>query len=376
MNELAGNREHVEENSWEKYFASISDVINATPSCLYLLNENAQLLKMNKRALEIMEVADASMVYMANVYDLIAPESKDEFIAFHEMICNGGRGSLTFESISMGGTKRWMESYARAVELGDGKYGHLAITNDITEKIDSNKKLVEQQEILLEAGRLSALGEFAGGVAHEINNPLAIIKAKASLMKAHLSRPEIDYDYIEKAVTSIDETVERISSIIKTLKTLSRDPSLDDFEECDLVQLTKDSLSLCQKSCEVSNIKVEVVMPDEVRLKCQKVAIGQIIMNILNNAHDAIVEQENPWVTIEIKPLEDRVQMIFTDSGNGVPEEIQPKILNPFFTTKAPGQGTGLGLSFCAGVAKKHKGQLYLNTKNENTQFIVELALL
>jgi len=331
---------------------------------------------MNNTGLDLIEAQDLESVYMANVYDIVAPEWRSQFIEFNDMICQGGSGTLVFEIIGLKGTRRWMETYAHSFDLQDGTIGHLAITNDISDRIERNRKIQKQQEALLEAGRLTALGEFAGGIAHEINNPLAIIKAKAALINHHLKSGEIDETYLAKSVSDIEETVGRISGIIKTLKTLSRDSTDDDFEVSDLVQIIEDALSLCQERCKLSNIQVRKILPEALPAKCQKVAIGQMIMNLLNNSHDAIAHQKNPWVAIELVKLKNKVKLIFTDSGNGIAEEHQASLLNPFFTTKAPGDGTGLGLSFCASVVKKHKGQLYLNTKSKNTQFVVEIALL
>ncbi|HEX4924120.1 MAG TPA: ATP-binding protein, partial [Bdellovibrionales bacterium] len=111
----------------------------------------------------------------------------------------------------------------------------------------------------------------------------------------------------------------------------------------------------------------------ELVIACRPTQISQVLLNLLNNAHDAVAEQTEKWVKLDVRDLGDSVELSVTDSGAGIPPEIQEKIMQPFFTTKQIGEGTGLGLSISKGLVDSHHGQLRLDAKSKNTRFVVLL---
>ncbi|MFZ4403828.1 MAG: sensor histidine kinase, partial [Pseudobdellovibrionaceae bacterium] len=101
---------------------------------------------------------------------------------------------------------------------------------------------------------------------------------------------------------------------------------------------------------------------------------SQVLLNLLNNAFDAVENEKERWVHLGFSALNENEFLLFvTDSGPGIPKEVADKIMQPFFTTKPVGKGTGLGLSISLGVINEHKGQFYINTANKNTQFVLRL---
>ena len=166
----------------KKVNLDLKQIIDNSPSCVKLVNSAGKLCDMNRVGLDIIDSEDLETVFMADVYDLVHPDHRQAFIEFNQFICNGGEGSLIFKIITLKGVTKTMETFAVPHTLENGEIGHLAITNDISERINREKELYQKNLELEEAKRLSIVGEFTAGIAHEINNPLAIISAKAQLL--------------------------------------------------------------------------------------------------------------------------------------------------------------------------------------------------
>lgn len=349
-------------------------IIDSTPSCLKILTRDGLLLKMNPVGLKLIESPDMESVMGANVYDLVVEKDRDRFIKFNHKICDGETGSLTFKIIGLEGTERIMETFAGPYTLTNGEVAHLAITNDITAKILTEEEIILKDQALEESSRLSALGEFAAGLAHEINNPLSIIYAKSQLLQIQLENELKTHQNsaINNSINTIVETIQNISEVIENLKTHSRTPNYSNLEWHSLEQIINNTINLCAQKFKQNKIEVNTKICPSIKIQCQYVGLSQIIMNLMNNSFDAILREEKKWIKIESQITDKGINISFTDSGKGIDPALQQKILQPFFTTKEPGRGTGLGLSISANSMLKMKGRLYLNHASEHTQFILE----
>lgn len=354
---------------------SINEMFESTPSCLKVISRDGLLLHMNPRGLSLIEADDMAEVYKANVYDLVEASHRDRFIAFNKSVCAGNKEVLVFEIIGLKGGRRWMESYAAPYALGSGEIAHIAITNDISEKIEAENEISNQRQALANSARLASLGQFVGGIAHEINNPLAIISGKLTLLDMSLENSDVDRQAFRKSLSEVIETTDRISEIIRNLKTFSRDSTTDNFEVYSLADIVAETLSLCAEKFRLKDIEIRCQVDSELQLKCQKVQISQVLMNLLNNAFDAVLDGERRWVDIQGSQLEGNVRLTLTDSGNGIAAEAVDRIFDPFYTTKGVGKGTGLGLSISAGILSDHGGRLYYNRCAPHTQFVLEVPL-
>jgi signal transduction histidine kinase len=224
---------------------------------------------------------------------------------------------------------------------------------------------IEQQKSgLIHNSKMSALGEMAGGMAHEINNPLTIISGHASRIAMLLESAENPdrNARLESAVAGIGKGVERISTIIRGLQLFSRDGAADPLETCDLRQVVRDSLGLCQEHLYNLGIQLRYEMPEQAMLvHCRPTQISQILVNLLNNAKDAVKNMESErWIRIDFMRKEKEILLRVRDSGPGIPEELRYRIFEPFFSTKAPGSGTGLGLSVSRSLALANHAELDL----------------
>ncbi len=225
------------------------------------------------------------------------------------------------------------------------------------------RHIVRLRVAAAEQSKFSALGMMAAGVAHEINNPLAIITGRAVLGIKKLQQG--DSEAANKSFEQIIGTAERIGKIVRGLKHISRDGSLDDFQNVKMSTVIQSTLDLCSERFRISGVQLSVGSYVDFELLGSEAQLVQVLVNLLNNAHDAIQDQSEKWVRIEIK---DRTVSVL-DSGPGIPEHLRDKLMEPFFTTKAPSKGTGLGLSISSGIIEKHGGVLRLNTQSPNTCF-------
>ena len=239
---------------------------------------------------------------------------------------------------------------------------------DVTDLRKSELKLVQ-------ASKMSTLGEMAGGIAHEINNPLAIISGKAHQLKSQLMRNGLDPESGIRNLEKIEATALRISKIIRGLRSFSRNSDHDPFIPTPLNSIIEDTLELCRERFKNHSIELRVSEIPDLSFSCRSAQISQVLLNLLNNAHDAIETKDEKWVALEIFHDAETLTVQVTDSGNGIPPAVVEKMMQPFFTTKEVGKGTGLGLSISKGIIEEHGGTLSLDSECPNTRFIVQIPL-
>ena len=246
----------------------------------------------------------------------------------------------------------------------------------MNEELDSSlKKLAETQSLLLQSSKMSALGEMAAGVAHEINNPLAIIHLLSSQLKELILDEPLNKQEIETLSDTINSTTIRISKITNGLRSFSRDGTNDPFKLASMKKIIEDTLGLCSEKFKNNGIELQVSSVSEsLLLECREIQLGQVLLNLLNNSYDAVEALPEKWIKIEVQDLTKHVELKITDSGSGISEDLAKKIFQPFFTTKEIGRGTGLGLSVSKGIMEAHEGSIEVDFSNKNTCFILKLA--
>tara|TARA_B110001454_G_scaffold219156_1_gene250497 strand:- start:24026 stop:25714 length:1689 start_codon:yes stop_codon:yes gene_type:complete len=255
----------------------------------------------------------------------------------------------------------------------------MILSLDIDEKRSNERKIAEQNIKLIESSKMASLGEMSSGIAHEINNPLTIIQGSTrQLSRLGPSLPENIRSDVDRLTSKIDLMTIRITKIIKGLRSFAREGSHDPFDYVSAKQIIDETLFICESRFKNSNIDVKKNYNTDAFILCRAVQISQVLLNILNNAYDAIVEKRNLYQNaeyhsvdfIEINTLVTNQQftIVITDTGKGIEKESQEKILNPFFTTKSVGKGTGLGLSISKSIMEEHQGTLKFNFDAPQTQ--------
>ncbi|HVO24853.1 MAG TPA: ATP-binding protein [Candidatus Margulisiibacteriota bacterium] len=245
------------------------------------------------------------------------------------------------------------------------EYGHHRSFQVICVDISARKRLESQ---LIQSEKMAAIGQLAAGIAHELRNPLGII------MNALYDLSEIvgaNEAAVQEDVRIAKEEISRAQAIINNLLEFSRE-SRAELERVDINDLVRKTLQLMNKSLQNSGVRVVTELTPLGRCVANQNALRQIFLNLITNAQQAM--PHGGELRVRTAPLLDgRIQLEFCDTGVGIPPEHLNDIFNPFFTTKAPGQGTGLGLSVVHSVVKRYHGDIHVESEvNRGTTFTIE----
>lgn len=358
----------------EQRLKELNDILSSTPSCLKIITREGKLLDMNKQGIDLIEAPSLEDVYKANVYDIVEESHRQKFIDFNEKVCDGENGNLIFEIIGLEGTRRWMESYAAPYTLPTGEVAHIAITNEITEKVKAEAEFTKQKDIAQHQSKLASIGELAAGVGHEINNPLTIIKGYVSnLLK------KVDDLKMKRDLEKVEVASDRIAKIVKGLRTFSRS-DVDENEYFNPVEALDESVNLIREIYENEGVSLSYVNKtknENIQLFSNRGKLQQIFMNLLSNAKDAVLENEvNKNIYIELDLKNDKFIFKVEDNGQGIPEDLQKKIFDPFFTTKDVNKGTGIGLSLVHSFVIEMGGAIdFESTLAKGTCFTTEFKV-
>lgn len=226
----------------------------------------------------------------------------------------------------------------------------------------AHEKIVEQQESMFQKSRLAELGEVAGGIAHEINNPLQVIAGNLQILKKEISRPDINREKVINKFEKLEETVDRISKIVNTMKNYSRDSSKEQSEEIVILDIIDELKAISLEKLNQRQIKFNIDLPTDLKVYGKRTQLFQVLLNLFNNACDAIENCVEKKISIVAKEFSDAVSITIIDSGPGIPKDIHDKVFQPFFTTKEFGKGTGLGLSISMKLVNDMHGELYVDS--------------
>lgn len=261
-----------------------------------------------------------------------------------------------------------------------GQRAMLVVWHDLTEIKEAQRKLEEERTHNFHAAKMATLGEMASGIAHEINNPLTVILNRALQIKNQVNQGEPGIQLASSNAEKIVTIVNRISKIVKGLRSFARDGGKDAFEFNTVKNILDETLDMCQARFQQNRINLQQNISDpsvlELEIFCVPVQIQQVLMNLLNNAFDAAVETWPSWIDLNVHADDDHIWISVIDSGEGIPKHLRDKIMQPFFTTKEIGKGTGLGLSISKGIVEAHSGNFYLDENCENTKFVVKLPIV
>lgn len=236
-------------------------------------------------------------------------------------------------------------------------------------------KLGEKQAQLIATEKLAILGLFAAGVAHEINNPLAIINEKAGLMKDILEMSD-DFKHktrFLKLLDAIFESINRCRTVTHRILGFARKTEVS-IEILNLNDIIKNVTVFLEKEILYKNIRLELNLKENLpEVRSDKGQLQQVFLNIIKNAIDAVGNGGLVAVSTDIKD-ENMVKVSIKDNGHGISGEDLKHIFEPFFTTKGKGKGTGLGLSITNGIVKNLGGNIFLESEGgKGTTFIVEI---
>ncbi len=277
------------------------------------------------------------------------------------------------------GVRTFIIKQRKMLDMSQKYSGEVVVFNDITRRIEMEKQKNAMETSIRQHQKLESIGTLASGVAHEINNPVNGIMNYGQL----IADSELADEDSKRFAREIISESERISSIVGNLLQFSRQQK-EDYNYAHVGDIIKNALMLAKTVIRHDQIKLEVTVPDNLpQIRCRSLQIQQVILNIVNNAKDALNEKyngyhENKIISIKCRKFQKRnknwIGITIEDHGNGIDKENSDRIFDPFFTTKGCASGTGLGLSISYGLIHDHGGELFFDTKiGQYTRFYINL---
>jgi two-component system NtrC family sensor kinase len=254
----------------------------------------------------------------------------------------------------------------------------LALSKKMVLRIQrADKEKQKRNEKMFQTVKLASIGELAAGIAHEINNPVAIMVEEAGWIEDLLEEKEFqeskNLSEFQRALSQIQNQGKRCKEITHKLLSFARKTD-SRVQEVQLSELMEDIITISEKKAKLSNIVINTEIQKELpSIEASPNELQQVLLNLINNGIDAM-EEKGGTLSISARMEEDHIVLEVSDEGPGVPEDIRSQIFDPFFTTKPVGKGTGLGLSICYGIVKELEGEISLRSiVGKGSTFIVKI---
>ncbi len=302
----------------------------------------------------------------------VHPEDQPLWQSHVEQCCRDGLPfKMRFRNV-IGEEIVWVETVGRGKKNANGVVVQLNGTSqDITELLESEKEAKAERSKSMHQSKLASLGEMAAGIAHEINNPVAVISGAVALMPKHFGNPA----ELTRRLAMIDRACQRIGKIVLGLKKFSRSPDAREFKVESLAEILKESISLTAPRAQRHGVQLTYTCEVSPSIECDEIEIEQVIIILVNNAIDAVKDLAECWVHVHLAQESEVAILRITDSGTGIEPKIIAKLFEPFFTTKSAVSGTGLGLSIAKGILLDHKATIELLEPKPNTCFEIRFPL-
>ena len=254
---------------------------------------------------------------------------------------------------------------------------YLVTTSDITQRLETEQQLVQ-------ASKMATLGEMATGIAHELNQPLSVIKtASGFLMKKKQQGQSVESSLTSSMLEKIDTNIDRATKIINHMRDIARKSELH-LEPMDITRVIAKAYEIFQQQLKLREITVEWdIAPGLPFINGDPDRLEQVFINLFVNARDAIEEkwgnakstEVEKKIRVSARKQDDKLAIQFCDTGPGIPKNLADRIFEPFFTTKEAGKGTGLGLSISYGIIRDCGGEITLGKSETGACFIIQFPI-
>jgi two-component system NtrC family sensor kinase len=350
------------------------NLIENTVDGIIVTDMKGKILLFNKGAETLLGYKAEEMVGKMNIRSMYPPGVAEEVMAKMRSSDYGGVGKLTsFPITHLRKDGEWIEGDLSAAVLYNEKGEEIAsvgIFKDLRERLRMERELRETQEALLQSEKLAAMGRLTSQIAHELNNPLYGIMNTLELLKTEIPIENKRRRILE---LSLSET-QRLSEMLRNMLSFSK-PEEEARKEINVNELLEGILLVMEKQMMEASIHVETWFDEDLpEVKASTNQMRQVLLNLLKNAKEAM--PKGGTLTVRTEGLENKVFIHIQDTGVGIPQEIQSKIFEAFFTTKQKVKGVGLGLSVCYGIVKAHGGEIRVDSEEgKGTTFTISLPV-
>jgi two-component system NtrC family sensor kinase len=372
----------------QKSEARYQGLVENAADLIYTVNGEGRILSINRYAANLFATARSSVkpadpnaliegspqeFVGRTLYDIFNQKSADFHMEWLREVKETGKVRSKRHPVGIGDQEFWFSTSIVGIKDESGEiFAYEIISRNIT-----GRKAIEDRMINVE--KLASIGTLAAGVAHEINNPMAVILGFAEhLLEKTESLPEV-HDNLQ----IIEDEALRCKKIVENLLTFARVPEVSETTS-EINGLLEKTLAVVKNTLLTKKIRLETSLaPSLPRVKGDPQELQQVFINLVNNAADAMRDGGTLKVVTTLNPDHKRVAIEFIDTGAGIPREVQAKIFDPFFTTKKTGLGTGLGLSMSYGIITKFGGNIIFTSypaeeypDKHGTTFTVYLAII
>lgn len=355
------NESQTSEEKYRKY----EFIVNNSKEFMTLINRSYVYETVNDSYVESFRKKREDIIG-EHVSDIWGKEQFENVIKGYMDKCFAGEEIHYQQWFSLAGSeKRYFDVSYYPYRNQIGKVSHIVI---VTRNVTQQKQMENQ---LLHSERLAAIGEFSASLAHEIRNPITIIKSTAQFCQSNYE--SLSKEKIKKMMAIFTETSDRINKIIHDLLTFSK-PQTVSLEEGDIIIILKKACSFLEKKFASQKVKLNTDFPDKLpSVMLDEDQIYGVFLNLMLNSLEAM--QEGGELNVNTKIINKEIEIIISDTGSGISEENLKKIFNPFFTTKE--KGTGLGLSLVHQVINSHQGNIKINSIiGKGTQVVMHFPLI
>ncbi len=374
---VGASRDIHEEKVTHNQMKIYKEIFDNSPDFIVLFNPDGEVLEMNNKYCEALGI-DKGKKY-ENMWERASREERKFFfeVVLPAVKENGlWQGEIELSKLSNRG--QFVNVVVNGVYNDDGELIYLtSVMRDITESKKMQQQIEVERAKAYQSSRLAALGEMAAGVAHEINNPLAILMGAAHNLDKMLSRKEVTEEKLEHFVGMSKKTINRIARIVSGLLRFSNQGlKSDEIHNYQLSDLVANVIDMCSEK--FMSHGVQVLLSDfdgDQEVEVNRIQMEQVLLNLFNNSYDAIGDLDEKWIKLTTEIRGQSILLRVADSGSGIPKEIHERMMEPFFSTKEVGKGTGLGLSISKTIMESMSGDLNYNPENANTEFVLKLKL-
>ncbi len=247
---------------------------------------------------------------------------------------------------------------------------------DITESTMIMHRLRDQEIKALQSERMAYFGKIAGAVAHEINNPLAIIQGGIHVLQRLFQNNQISPDLFRRFSNQMDRAVQRVSRIVRSIQSCSTDSTNESVSLTDAAEMIDNVAELFSSLARIQGIAFKVILPPKsMDIECQPNEISQAIINLLMNARDAVSNTADAMIVLETNVLEDKLLVRISNNGQRIPLEHIDQIWQPFYSTKDHKKSLGLGLCVSKAIIERHGGTIEIEKERGDTSFVILIPL-
>lgn len=354
----------------EQMFGDLTNLMDAITSAAIVSRTDIDgvITYVNKSFIEISGYDESELIGQNHKILRSGVQSEAYYLKIWAEISSGRiwRGELCNKRKD--GSLYWVITTISPVFKKNQLVGYIGIVFDLTKEKEAQAKL-------LHASRLSSLGEMAGGIAHEINTPLAAVQLFTERLREIGLSGQVDKIDWQRDTDRILSAVKRITDVVVTMRRLAGNAKPIPMRNNNCADIIWDAVNLCGEKFKNNGVEIRVNIIDNCEIYCRPSEISQVLLNMFSNSFRAIHELEEKWVLVESQVISNIARISVTDSGHGIAPYLVEKMMNPFVSEGGSGENMGVGLSISRQIIHEHQGHMYYDNSCLNTRFILELKL-